>query len=366
MTQYSKASAFGGGGSASVITTRGDIIRGDSSGADERLAIGAPGEVLTSDGTDAAWAPPTVGDVVGPASAADNAIARYDSTTGKLIQNSSATIDDSGNLTANNVTGTNTGDQTFDGLSPMTTGGDIIYGGASGTGTRLANGTSGQVLTSAGGTAAPSWATPGPGLAVEFYTHATLPATLVIGTRYVVDISGGNGAATMPTISGANDGEVIEVIAINIPASGTVVLTAPSGNFNDVDLGTDTTFEVNVSHARFILNNGATTYEVQDDYWALGAGTNTPVPEAKAADFTASDNIVYLVSSAAARAITLPAAASGTRFWIKDSTGSAGTNNFTITRAGSESIEGVAANKVLSANWGSWVLMSDGTNWFIL
>jgi hypothetical protein len=36
------------------------------------------------------------GDVVGPASATDNAIARYDSTTGKLIQNSVVTVSDTG------------------------------------------------------------------------------------------------------------------------------------------------------------------------------------------------------------------------------------------------------------------------------
>ena len=36
------------------------------------------------------------GDVVGPASATDNAIARYDTTTGKLIQNSGVTVDDNG------------------------------------------------------------------------------------------------------------------------------------------------------------------------------------------------------------------------------------------------------------------------------
>jgi hypothetical protein len=36
--------------------------------------------------------------VQGPASSTDNAIARYDSTTGKKIQNSTATLDDSGNL----------------------------------------------------------------------------------------------------------------------------------------------------------------------------------------------------------------------------------------------------------------------------
>jgi hypothetical protein len=37
------------------------------------------------------------GDVVGPASATDNAIARFDTTTGKLIQNSVTLIDDTGN-----------------------------------------------------------------------------------------------------------------------------------------------------------------------------------------------------------------------------------------------------------------------------
>lgn len=40
------------------------------------------------------------GDVEGPATSTDNAIARYDGTTGKVIQNSAARIDDSGNLVA--------------------------------------------------------------------------------------------------------------------------------------------------------------------------------------------------------------------------------------------------------------------------
>ena len=40
------------------------------------------------------------GDVIGPGSATNNAIARYDTTTGKLLQNSGATIDDSGNISA--------------------------------------------------------------------------------------------------------------------------------------------------------------------------------------------------------------------------------------------------------------------------
>ncbi len=43
------------------------------------------------------------GDVVGPSSATDNAIVRFDSTTGKLIQDSVGILDDNGNLSTNNM-----------------------------------------------------------------------------------------------------------------------------------------------------------------------------------------------------------------------------------------------------------------------
>ena len=59
---------------------------------------------------------------------------------------------------ANGGTGQTTKTEAFDALSPMTTAGDIIYGGTSGTGTRLAKGTDGQVLTLASGL--PSWVAP--------------------------------------------------------------------------------------------------------------------------------------------------------------------------------------------------------------
>lgn len=61
-------------------------------------------------------------------------------------------------------TGQTTKAPAFDALSPMTTAGDIIIGGASGTGTRLAAGaTSGHVLTSNGSGAAPSYQAVGAG-----------------------------------------------------------------------------------------------------------------------------------------------------------------------------------------------------------
>lgn len=81
--------------------------------------------VMASKGADGAW-----GDVVWPASSTDNAIARYDGTTGKLIQNSGATIDDSGNITATNLSGTNTGDNAANSNSWLvhTTWNETIWG----------------------------------------------------------------------------------------------------------------------------------------------------------------------------------------------------------------------------------------------
>ncbi len=52
---------------------------------------------------DGAWAP--AGDLSGPASATDNAVVRFDGTTGKLVKNSGVTIDNSGNMVvAGNLT----------------------------------------------------------------------------------------------------------------------------------------------------------------------------------------------------------------------------------------------------------------------
>jgi hypothetical protein len=48
------------------------------------------------------------GDVVGPSSATDNAVARFNTTTGKLIQNSAVTLDDNGNLASVNSVGFDT------------------------------------------------------------------------------------------------------------------------------------------------------------------------------------------------------------------------------------------------------------------
>lgn len=72
---------------------------GGGGGASLPDQSGNAGKFLTTDGSTASWGTPAgAGDVVGPSSATDNAIARFDTTTGKLIQNSAVTISDAGDM----------------------------------------------------------------------------------------------------------------------------------------------------------------------------------------------------------------------------------------------------------------------------
>lgn len=65
---------------------------------------------VNSGATDVEWNTVVAGtgDVVGPASSTDNALARFDLATGKLLQNSTATLSDAGLLTATSFSGTGT------------------------------------------------------------------------------------------------------------------------------------------------------------------------------------------------------------------------------------------------------------------
>lgn len=86
-----------GGTGDGATPTAGAVAYGNGT-AYAFTAAGTAGQVLISGGTGApTWTTYGGGDVSGPASSTDNAIARYDGTTGKIIQNSGITIDDNAN-----------------------------------------------------------------------------------------------------------------------------------------------------------------------------------------------------------------------------------------------------------------------------
>jgi hypothetical protein len=91
-TNATTATNLAGGATGSVPYQSG-------AGATTFVGIGTTGQVLTVAGGVPTWATPTTyGDVTGPASSTDNAIARFDSTTGKIIQNSGITLSDANAL----------------------------------------------------------------------------------------------------------------------------------------------------------------------------------------------------------------------------------------------------------------------------
>lgn len=83
-----------------------DVILGASSTAFTRLPIGSNGAVLSVVGGQPAWSTAAgTGDFTGPGSSTDNAIVRFDGTTGKLAQNSVVTVDDLGVVAGASLSG---------------------------------------------------------------------------------------------------------------------------------------------------------------------------------------------------------------------------------------------------------------------
>lgn len=150
------------------------------------------GKFLTTNGSVSSWA---MISATGTVTSVAASVPAFLSISGSPITTSGTlAISYSGTALpiANGGTSGTTKAGAFDALSPMTTSGDIIYGGTSGTGTRLPKGTDGQVLTLASGL--PSWTTvtgtgtvttsgsPSSGQAAEFTGSTVITGVAVSGT----------------------------------------------------------------------------------------------------------------------------------------------------------------------------------------
>ena len=158
--------------------------------------------------------------------------------------------------------------------NPMTTGGDTIYGGAGGTATRLANGTSGQVMQSSGGTSAPVWATiPGNTTIVKAptyqiftsgtsatYTRPSSPSPILLKVRMVGGGGGGGANGTGTIVAGTSGGQT-SFAGATAPGGGFATnnntnygSTAPAGSLNSFS-----GFALAGAPGRYPVNNGAST-----------------------------------------------------------------------------------------------------------
>lgn len=176
-------------------------------------------------------APSLGGDVVGPASATDNAIARFDTTTGKLLQNSVVTIGDTGAATG------------FTTLSASTSVTSPIL---------KASNSAGGALQNASGTAQIQWGAGG-GDNVAIDVSANLN-----GTNAQIDISPTGTGHVHIKPSGTNSVEIAPISVGTIDNMTIGATTAAAGSFTNLSVTGTTSFDGSQGTAGQVLTSAGT------------------------------------------------------------------------------------------------------------
>jgi hypothetical protein len=192
------------------------------------------------------------GDVTGPASSTDNAVARFDSTTGKIIQNSGVQINDSGEINVGvwkgtevglsyGGTGASTASQARGNILPSYTGNagkvlavntgatDVEFIAAGGTGTVTSVGT-GTGLTGGPITAAGTIALANTAVTAGSYTAANI--TVDAQGRITAAANGSSGSGTVTSVGGTGTVNGISLSGTvttsgNLTLGGTLDLSSP-------------------------------------------------------------------------------------------------------------------------------------------
>jgi hypothetical protein len=352
------------------------------------------------------------GDVVGPASATDNAIARFDGTTGKLIQNSVTTIDDTGN--ASGILS-----QQFSNGSAVTlAAGKMWYDGSTGAwNLGMGNGNITQQIgeeifvygkASAAITDSPlqiiyHTGTVGASGVIQFAPTVAgiTDVNAIIGIATEDLALNGFGRATVfgvvrgITTNGTAFGEVWaddDVIWYN-PVTGNPTKVEPVAPYIKVQVGLvikagpggSGSFQVGIargsklggtdSNVQFgtLANSDLIQYSTSLGYWtnvtpASVLATASGAPVTKTANFTVAANETWLINnkSGSTCTVTLPSPATYTGRYLTFKNMQAQT----LVSASSNVVpidSTVAGTAILLAVVGNWATMvSDGTNWIIM
>jgi hypothetical protein len=239
------------------------------------------------------------GDVVGPSSATDNALARYDSTTGKLLQNSVVTVGDTGAVAGVTTLAASTSVTTpivratdSSGLSLKNSAGttQISMGGGGGDNVTIAvatniNGANAQIDISPTGTGHVHIKPTGTGSLEIAPTNVGTIDNMTIGATTARAITGTTITATSFVGSGASLTNVVNSLTAStgISVSGstgavTVTNTAPD---QTVALASGTGISVTGTYPNFTVTNtapssGGTVTSVTGTSPIASSGGNTP------------------------------------------------------------------------------------------
>jgi predicted hotdog family 3-hydroxylacyl-ACP dehydratase len=344
------------------------------------------------------------GDVDGPVTSTDRAIATWNGTTGDLLRdNSTVLVDANGFLSASSGLYVSGGALTVVNQAiTQTTGGQVTFAGnvnadggvdVAGAALTITN----QSITQTG----TSQITFGGNVNADGGLDIT-NAALTIANQAITQTTGGQ-----VTFAGNLDAQNgIDITGANLTvASGLktgVGTTSPDGDLDVESAGATTAIEINNTAAdgdpilAFQLGGSSTFVMGVDDgdgdafkigTTAIGTGTRFSIDSSGTSHLRAGmqinrtamnlsssvtqsaaigDNLIGVTAVTAGSQIDLFDASdvgAGYLLSIKDESGNAGTNNVIIDASGSQTIDG-AATVTITVGYGSLEIYSDGANWF--
>lgn len=348
-------------------------------------------------------------DVEGPASSLDNAICRFDGLTGKIIQDSIVIVDDLGNASDFKTIQIRNDDNLSSPAENMvrlenrndspTSHGHVEFRRSRASNANLANGdeigglnfhprhnstslTAAEMLaiyTGDGTTRVGdfSFLTSNSGAPTEkmrLTAAGSLQLSALTTSRALVT-DGSKGLSSSATTSTELD---------YVSGVTSAIQTQLNAKQATITGGATTIVSSDLTASRALVSDGsgkvavATTTSTEIGYVnGVTSAIQTQINTKQAiqrtivsisSNVTLTANAYHMVSTASARSLTLPSSpTSGTLITLKDITGSGQTNNITIVRAASETIEGVAASYVMDMTYQSLTLISDASgNWWIV